>query len=169
MKKKNSLRSLLDKKTLLPEVRDDSAKLQIALWRVWPSRIRFCCNGSCTTGPDIRMLIFTFVLFNVPMIAFIFSVGLKIIEFLSYYVIIIAGILFLLVNIFLLLTAYVNPGIIRRCPLPEVVQKSKSKNQIVYPTSSKDVQINGDKYRLFYCGKKTTTKSILKINSKNQY
>ncbi|KAJ5068035.1 s-acyltransferase [Anaeramoeba ignava] len=146
------IHELLKEETILPNVKDESRQIKVKQWKVWPGNIRFCCKGSCSTGPDIHMLLFTFFLFNIPMLVFICLIAWNLIPFWSYYVFVISILFWFFVNLFLFLTAFVNPGIVKRSPLPEVIQKKEYENKtLIYPESTKNIKIQDENFRLFYC------------------
>ncbi|KAJ6249391.1 s-acyltransferase [Anaeramoeba flamelloides] len=86
------------------------------LYEVWPSYNTVFCEGSCFTGPDTKQLFFTFLIYDLPIVAFLIFVGLDLYSDLHYLVFYAVCYLAFLTNLTLTLTSFTDPGIIMRQP-----------------------------------------------------
>eukprot|EP01156_Anaeramoeba_ignava_P000715 Anaeramoba_ignava/a10994_10.p1 GENE.a10994_10~~a10994_10.p1 ORF type:complete len:136 (+),score=27.00 a10994_10:145-552(+) len=101
------------------------------LYEIYPGKNTFCCKGSISTGPDIKKLIGALLLYNLPIFIFLGlqiywihqknSQNEKYINWIDSHFNLKASLFFsflfwFLTNLFLLLTSFVDPGVIQRKP-----------------------------------------------------
>ncbi|KAJ5080548.1 s-acyltransferase [Anaeramoeba ignava] len=87
---------------------------KLKIYQVWPGNNRFCCSGKLFTGPDWKTLIVTEFIFNIPFILFIIFTAYPSIKIIHFSIFLVALFLFIAVNLSLLLTSFIEPGIIPR-------------------------------------------------------
>ncbi|KAJ6246612.1 protein s-acyltransferase 1-related [Anaeramoeba flamelloides] len=96
---------------------DSSPQTDLQLWSVWPSNINFRKSGKIHFGPHKKELLYTYIMYNVPELIFLITVPIWLLEKSKPFTVWCYA-LYLLTNLFLFLTSFLNPGVIRRNPLP---------------------------------------------------
>lgn len=91
----------------------------------WQGNNTICCDGRIIGGPQKRNFLYTLVLIIIPSLCFIFGVCWNyIVEFDSYYVLVVYLFLTIISLLSFALTAFSDPGIIPRGILPPDVERS---------------------------------------------
>ncbi|KAJ6700219.1 ZINC FINGER DHHC DOMAIN CONTAINING PROTEIN [Salix purpurea] len=135
------------------------------LYQVWKGSNRFFCGGRLIFGPDVASIFLTTLLIAAPAIAFCIKVYNKIVEKGSvnarwYPVLVVGSILTVLNLVFLFLTSFQEPGIVRRNTRPTESDETggadtQSMEWVSGRTSNmrlprtKDVMVNGHTVKRF--------------------
>ncbi|KAF9679476.1 hypothetical protein SADUNF_Sadunf06G0018900 [Salix dunnii] len=137
------------------------------LCQVWKGSNRFFCGGRLIFGPDVASIFLTTLLIAAPAIAFCIKVYNKIVDKGSvnarwYPVLVVGSILTVLNLVFIFLTSFRDPGIVRRNTRPTESDESggadaQSMEWVSGRTSNlrlprtKDVMVNGHTMKVKYC------------------
>jgi palmitoyltransferase ZDHHC9/14/18 len=119
-----------------------------ALWEVWPSKVRFYYDGRLVSGPDRGSLAIAISATLLPLSIF-YSVVTP--WYLYYYqdwgiaIQIVSVVLILFMGANLLITAYIDPGILPRLPDPTQGDPLKK------PPTTKKISVNGQKQKSKFC------------------
>lgn len=89
-------------------------------YTVWPGRHIMCCSGRCLAGPDLPVLICSLVLIFLPSLVWFFLVLPVVADETGLWIYVFSGLLVVGSILFLLLTAFSDPGIIPRQPRPRL-------------------------------------------------
>ncbi|KAJ3437424.1 s-acyltransferase [Anaeramoeba flamelloides] len=109
----------------------DQNERDVMLYEVWPSYNTVFCEGSCFTGPDNKQLFFTYLIYDLPIAAFLYFVGLDLYQDLHYLVFFALCYLAFQTNLTLTLTSFTDPGIIMRQPYPQCLLDEISEEKVV--------------------------------------
>ncbi|KAJ6243478.1 s-acyltransferase [Anaeramoeba flamelloides] len=156
MSKKKSLKKFLVNKELeqhvvLPDIEDPSEISTSHYYNYVPGENVVCCCGHLTTGPDYLVLIQSFFVYNAPLVYFLLTTAKNLIK-ISSSLWFVGLAIDLVTNLFFFLTAFVNPGIIKRFPFNGIVENQQiNKKKADSLISKKRVEFRNYVFTLNYC------------------
>ncbi|KAJ3432084.1 s-acyltransferase [Anaeramoeba flamelloides] len=132
------------------DLEDNSDLSNTYFYKYVPGNNFVCCRGKITTGPDLHIFTRSFIVYNFPLLYFFFTVGKNLLT-VSKSILVLGIVIAISTNACFFLTAFVNPGIIRRFPKKVLLDQEGYPQANPKKKKTKKVEFRDYIFQLNYC------------------